>query len=471
MSNVIPIEAQPALDYLDSAFSQPFYDSKVVDTKYEYYWPISGTRNTSCLRYTIPHSCKGQLVPDLNRMVIAPELKITNRSKTSIPPVVDFKSGPCNNFISSIFSSLRISYNTTTVLKLNHFPIYSYWRLKLNCDNNDLGTWAATRCFYDEGPTDNYDSVGTAGWSRRRKIFGGEVKGPATVKNEKEEDVPNPELNKFKYGPEAQFFIGSLDHFLPQPPFLANTDIHIELELSKPAYVFQSETDAMTDINFDFEKCRLFVPKTKINDKLFLQIEARLAKEAMRQFFTSTQVNTYSISTGNKTQTFDCIATGYRPSRLYLALQETDRINGKFSLNSLKFPRVYGTGGNQFMLKNVKVTLQGEEVEGLACDKSQNSFKDEYFRLFHLTRQDGGKNACSLTYENWVTNTCILIYDFTATLNGTEPPLLPLVKDGHIRVEIEFSHASTLPMTLIAMSEMQSSIVIENSGKCLLTTI
>ena len=170
-------------------------------------------------------------------------------------------------------------------------------------------------------------------------------------------------------------------------------------------------------------------------------------------------------------QTFDCIATGYRPSRLYLALQETDRINGKFSLNSLKFPRVYGTGGNQFMLKNVKVTLEGEEVEGLACDKSQNSFKDEYFRLFHLTRQDGGKNACSLTYENWVTNTCILIYDFTTTLNGTEPPLLPLVKDGHIRVEIEFSHASTLPMTLIAMSEMQSSIVIENSGKCSLTTI
>ena len=214
-----------------------------------------------------------------------------------------------------------------------------------------------------------------------------------------------------------------------------------------------------------------FCPKTKINDKLFLQIEARLAKEAMRQFFTSTQVNTYSISTGKKTQTFDCIATGYRPSRLYLALQETDRINGKFSLNSLKFPRVYGTGGNQFMLKNVKVTLQGEEVEGLACDKSQNSFKDEYFRLFHLTRQDGGKNACSLTYENWVSNTCILIYDFTTTLNGTEPPLLPLVKDGHIRVEIEFSHASTLPMTLIAMCEMQSSIVIENSGKCSLTTI
>ena len=468
MANVIPTEAKPALDYLESAFTKPQYDARVADTKYEYYYPISGTRNTSCLRWTIPHTNKGQMVPDLNRMILAADLKVTNRSKNDIPPI-EVISGPCNNFLFSIFSSLRISYNTTTVLKLDHYPIYNYLRMKLNCDNNDLGTWATTRCYYDEAPNEDLDSVNTIGWNQRRNLFGGIVKSPAKVRNQAGTEVVNPELNKFKYGPMAQFFIGSLDHFLPQPPFLSNTDIHIELELAKPSYVFQSETDAMTDINFDFERCRLFVPKTKLNDKLFLQIEARLAKEAMRQFFTSTQVNTYSISTGNKTQTFDCIASGFKPSRLYLALQETDRINGKFSLSSLKFPRVYGT--DQFILKSVKVTLQGEEVEGLACDKSQNSFKDEYFRLFHLTKQDLGKNACSLTFENWMTNTCILIYDFTTTLNGTEPPLLPMVKDGHIRVQIEFNKPSTVPMTLITMAELQSAITIESSGKCSLTTV
>ena len=106
MSNVIPTEAKPALDYLDSAFSVPHYDSRVSDTKYEYYWPISGSRNTTCLRWTIPHSNKGQMVPDLNKMVLAPDLKITNRSKTDIPPV-SITSGPCNNFMFSIFSALR----------------------------------------------------------------------------------------------------------------------------------------------------------------------------------------------------------------------------------------------------------------------------------------------------------------------------------------------------------------------------
>ena len=78
-----------------------------------------------------------------------------------------------------------------------------------------------------------------------------------------------------------------------------------------------------------------------------------------------------------------------------------------------------------------------------------------------MTKQDVGKNASSLTYKNWMSTTCILIYDFTTTLNGTEPPLLPMIKDGHIRVEIEFSQASTCQMTLITMTEIQSAISID----------
>ena len=95
----------------------------------------------------------------------------------------------------------------------------------------------------------------------------------------------------------------------------------------------------------------------------------------------------------------------------------------------------------------------------------------EYFRLFHLTKQDVGKNACSLTLKDWMTNICVLIYDFTTTLNGTEPPLLPMVKDGHLRVEVEFDKPSTVPMTLITMTELQSAITIEDSGKCSLATV
>ena len=156
---------------------------------------------------------------------------------------------------------------------------------------------------------------------------------------------------------------------------------------------------------------------------------------------------------------------------MYLAVQETSRFNGKFSLNSLKFPRVYNAKTAPFMIRNVKVTLKGQEIEGLACNDATHSFCDHYFRLCHLTNQDHGKNAFSISYKTFTESACFLVYDFTSTLNETEPPLLPLVKQGHIRVEIDFDKPSNCSLSLISMLELQSVLTIEGNGKCTISSV
>ena len=191
----------------------------------------------------------------------------------------------------------------------------------------------------------------------------------------------------------------------------------------------------------------------------------------MRQFFTTTMINTHSVSTGNKTAIIDSIGTGYYPSRLILAVQETARINGTFSLNSLKLPRTFNAKTAPFFIKTAKVSLAGTEVEGLACDDTNNSFRDHFFRLYHLTNQDQGKNACTISYKTFTESACLLVYDFTSTLNGTQEPLLPLVQKGHIRVELEMDKASTTPLTVISMLELQSVLTIEGNGKCTISSI
>ena len=100
MANVVPSEAKPSLNVLDQAFKKPQFDIRLQDTKYQYYWPTSGTRNTTCIRWTVPHK-KGPYVPDVSQMILAPELKIMNANKTG-PPGVETISGPCNNFVNSI---------------------------------------------------------------------------------------------------------------------------------------------------------------------------------------------------------------------------------------------------------------------------------------------------------------------------------------------------------------------------------
>ena len=124
-----------------------------------------------------------------------------------------------------------------------------------------------------------------------------------------------------------------------------------------------------------------------------------------------------------------------------------------------------------FFTKSVKVSLKGQEIEGLAADHANNSFRDEFFRLYYLTNQDQGKNACSISFKHFKENACILVYDFTSTLNETHEPLLPLVKKGHIRVEVEFDKASTCPLTLITMLELQSGLTIDGHGKCTIASV
>lgn len=465
MTNIIPSEAQPSIDALLDGFKKPEFDLRVIDTKYVDHFPISGVGNTTCLRWTIPKS-KGNYVPDINKMLLALDLKITNKARTSTPPI-GIESAPCNNFMFSIFSSLKISYGVTTVLHLEHFPIFSYMKMMLNCDDNDFMTWASAQCFYPEKRDEDLDNINTTGWEARRHLFGGNITSPQKLQDG---TTPNPNLNKFAYSPKGYFFLSEIPHCLPSPPIMP-CEIRVELTLNTPEYVFQSKNESHSDINFAFERARLFVPEIKLNEKLWLSLESKLAKEAMRQFFTTTQVNTFSIPTGTKKEEFDAIATGVSPSRIMLLFQSTDRLMGKIDKNSFKFSRKFGPPGQDFIIQSVKCFLKSEELERLNCDDSIHSFRDHYYRLYQLTRQNTGKNACSITFEDFWKHCLIFIFDLTATMNATDYPRLPLVKDGHLRITCEFSNPSTEPLTLISLLEVQSSLTIENSGKCTIASI
>ena len=471
MTNVVSKEAIPSLDYLSSAFRTPAYDARISETKFEYFYPISGTKNTTCLRWTIPPN-NGNYVSNMEGLILALEPRITDREKQN-PPALDINSGPINNFCNSIFSALRISFNTTCVLKMDHFPIYSYCRMLLNNNEFDFKTWADCQGFTLDVEEQDLDDVkNNTAWQNRRLMFGNVLKIPPKLPN----GDANPAFKdngKFRYSSEPSFFLFKLNTPLVNSPLLPGVTVTIELDLNKPSFVFQSidSTDAQTNINFDLDRARLFVEQTKLNDKLYLQLEERLRKESMRQFFTTTMINTHSISSLSKTAIIDSIGIGYFPSRMYLAVQETQRANGDFTLNGLKFSRALNTKVAPFMIESVKVSLAGNEVEGLACDLANNSFRDHFFRLYHLTNQDQGKNSGTISFKKFTEDFCLFVYDFTSTLNATNEPLLPLVKKGHIRAEIEFDVPSKAALTVISMLEVQSVLTIENGGKVTISTL
>ena len=75
------------------------------------------------------------------------------------------------------------------------------------------------------------------------------------------------------------------------------------------------------------------------------------------------------------------------------------------------------------------------------------------------------------SFKKFTEDFCLFVYDFTSTLNATNEPLLPLVKKGHIRAEIEFDVPSKAALTVISMLEVQSVLTIENGGKVTISTL
>ena len=65
MANIVQNDALLALDALDQAFKQPLNNAHIADMKYKYYYPTSGTKNVSVLRWTISQK-RGPKVPDVS---------------------------------------------------------------------------------------------------------------------------------------------------------------------------------------------------------------------------------------------------------------------------------------------------------------------------------------------------------------------------------------------------------------------
>ena len=159
------------------------------------------------------------------------------------------------------------------------------------------------------------------------------------------------------------------------------------------------------------------------------------------------------------------------PNRVYVLIQEVDRLEGSYIMNSLKFSNGFNLKNDPFILQIVSMKHNGVEVEGLASDDNQKSFRDQYFRLLELTNQNHGKSSCSISFSNFVNNHCFLLYDFTSSLNMTESPLLPLVEPGNLRLELTFDKPTTCPLNVIIMAELSTSLTLDGQGKCTVSTM
>ena len=81
-------------------------------------------KNVSNLTFEIPRQY-GAYTFDPSKACLMVQLKLTNKAGTDAP-AKNYPASLCDNILHSLFKSLRISYNGTTVCHIKHLPLYSF---------------------------------------------------------------------------------------------------------------------------------------------------------------------------------------------------------------------------------------------------------------------------------------------------------------------------------------------------------
>ena len=206
VANTLVVDDQSAagLDYFQSSFKPAVYDSRLTDTYYETFYPVSGVKSVDEIRFSIPAK-KGGKVLNVNKAVVALSVRMTEKDKSG-EPAKNTKAVPCNFFSSAIFRSLNIRINDTTVCDIGNYGVYSQLCHILNSDLNDEATWMSNM-LYEKDTLENWDDCETnQGWLARRKHFG------ATVGSD------------FQFQKGAEVYMFQLQTYLPSFHFLPHCD-------------------------------------------------------------------------------------------------------------------------------------------------------------------------------------------------------------------------------------------------------
>ena len=291
--SIIDKQAEPILS-VEQGFQPPEFDLRYVTTEWQHFYSSNGIKNIDSLRFKIP-TLSAPYCWDVTRMVLAAEIKLTNKKKEALKP--DQLVSPINCFLPSLIKNLKISYNQTAVCTITEYPIVNYLNTRLNTNDLDSNSWLQTQCYVKETDFDNAD-VTNPGWVERRNYFGA---------FKKVNDV-----NTFYFAQNSTFLIGALNCYLPPCP-ITPCEIIIDMELSSPDYVFWAKDDAAKDVTYNFEDCRLMIPRIRQNDKLYMDTQLTLKHKPLRQYFDRVETYVYNISAGSRSEVIDSLSYGRQP--------------------------------------------------------------------------------------------------------------------------------------------------------------
>ncbi|KAK3746089.1 hypothetical protein QZH41_004626 [Actinostola sp. cb2023] len=414
-------------------FLAPHVQSNIDRGQFIEYFPVSNITDSGPIEFSIPGS--GDELTDLRSSWIYLKVKITKGNGTNLED--DDHVGPVNLFLQTLFSQVDVTMNDKLISSsTNTNPYRAMYTTLLSYGTDAKTSQLQGELFYKDTPG-KMDQANPGVDLRDRNL--GLHTRYTFCRNSSTIEL---------MGPIHQ------DIFCQDRLILNGVTIRIRMNRSKNTFCLMSPTDGV-DYKSVILESSFNVRKVKIFNDTFLGIATALRHTPALYPITRVECKAMSISNGQMTFTPDDVFLGQIPKRLILGLVENTAFNGSYKRNPFIF--------QHFNATQVGVYINGESspMKAMQLNFEQSQYLKGYMSLFLGTGNlfhDKGLQIERRDYPQGYT-----LYAFDLTPDLSVGPHVSLIKQGNLRLGIQFAEPLPVTVNAILFAEFDSLIEIDHN--------
>jgi hypothetical protein len=409
---------------LDS-FSVPSVDTILKEGKTVYYYPVTSITDAGPYEF--------QIVKDPDHYIHLPltrlegEIEIKDNAGAALSD--DDKCTVVNLFTQSIFKQVECEINGTEVCDLST-PTYAF------------KSYIETHLTYGKSAKETHLYC---------SLYDKDTPGKETATDDTNVGAKNRKARTFNKKIQFSNIIHS-DFFQCHKYLIPNTSIKLKFIRNDDHFSLISVAGKQYQIKVN--KLRLLVRKIRIDPGYQHALETQLAATPALYNITQSKIKTFSIPTGTTSIDIPNIIQGNIPRSVHIGFITNDAFNGVITGNPFCF-------GNQ-SINNFNIKINGIPVcpTSFQPDFSTTGGAIREYRWFMDNCGIQHENETNgITYEDFVSNTCIWNFDLTPDLCNSFH--LHETKTGSMDVSIGFKTGPTSPLYMIVYACYNSAIAID----------
>ena len=416
-----------------SLFDPLVFQSTMEKASYVDYHAISNLDGGGPIEFHVTGTSEDYI--DVNDTMLYIKVMITNLNGTNLDNGVDVAL--TNMPISSLFSDVQLLLNDRQIKGGNQ--LYPYRAMISTLVQNNEAT------------------------KKNQLICSGFIKEAATHHNSRA-GASYTARKAWSAESASREFCGPLHlDFLQQSKYLlGQVDMHIKLVKSQPEFALHKlaapgaapgTLAALTPCKIVFEDAILYVRKVRVAPSVILGHENGLAKQNVKYPIQRCEVVSYTIPQGSLRYEKDNLFRSQMPKLLIFGLVSNAAFSGSYALNPFNFQH-----GN---VNYVALYREGESVpqRPYKPNFTNGQYMREFMGLYQALEMYNRDDECGISFEDFAGGTALFAFNLAPDMSiggGYAQPM----REGNLRLEINFTDSTTALMNVIVWAVFDSKIEI-----------